>query len=118
MRLRATHHAIMRYIERVKPALEPKAARVELETLLAALESSPPVWWTSARPSDSTAFAEICDGIAVAVEGKGVVTTVVVRGGVGDEILAARRAHRRLERQKKRTRRQAMARGGSRPKEI
>lgn len=92
-----TKHAIERYIERVKPACEPKFARVELMALVrvSELQSEPPPWVQDHRGDRS--YMVPTDGVALVVVGRKV-TTVLTRGG-HDE---AKTVQRRIEKRKKR----------------
>jgi hypothetical protein len=97
VKLRLTSHAVDRYLERVKPALTPAAARQELLALLrgAVVTDQRPGW---AKPSlEDCSYVEISDGIAACVQ-SGSVTTVLVRAGLAPEHRQRRKEAKRKKR--------------------
>ena len=118
MRYQVSDHAIVRYQERVKPALTREQAKRELEALVGTAqglgkEQSP--WLTlSGAPVD--AFLELSDGIIALVMDLTVIT-VLIRGGSHESVRKARnerKARRRRARRKSKDIR--FASGGSEPR--
>jgi hypothetical protein len=105
--LHITDHAIDRYVSRVKPALDWRVGKAELEALVGAANRvlpGRPDWYSpgpAAPPGEG--YVELADGIAGLVE-RGSVTTVVIRGEVTSSARAARnnrKRGRRLGRKKR-----------------
>lgn len=109
MNLRLTDHAITRYLERVKPALLRRQAKVELEALVAAAgEPGPrPSWLPLEHHHSGASYVRLADGIIGTVRGSRV-TTVLVRASYRPEERAAKKAVRQAN-QRPRT-----GRGGKR----
>lgn len=102
----ATDHAVQRYQERVKPALDAAACKAELEALLAvAPEVERPAWCSvdanAGHPADR--YLELADGILAAAAG-GICVTVMVRSGLGERERANRNRRKARERRRKRRR--------------
>lgn len=101
-----TRHAIERYIERVKPALNERAAEKELSILVdAAGEAGPKPTWLYLPPEVTQAadlYLTLSDGIAAPVAGA-LVLSVITRGGSNPTHRANKnksRAKRRAARKK------------------
>ena len=80
--LNVSSHAIERYRERVKPALDFDPAKLELEALLeiaGPFETEPPEWMRGEQP-ENDGFIELSDGIVAAIQG-GYVATILTRSG-------------------------------------
>lgn len=89
MTVQITRHALERYLQRVKPALDPEVAEAEMEALLAAAgePTKAPPDWCEPDPAYSTVnatYLEVSDGIAFAFRGR-YVATVLVRGAMSTE---------------------------------
>lgn len=98
---RITRHAVERYIERIKPALDEPAARRELEALLDLAEplERPPVWieWRIGMT-----YHSLSDGIIAAEAANGYVTTILIRGGCSEKARARRKSRRVQKREERR----------------
>lgn len=118
MKLWVSDHAVERYIERVAPGLDELTAREQLRLLLemAEVKPEPPEWTEGTDFRRSPAYAEVSDGIAVALEPSGnnrlIATTVLVRGGRDSKARAAHKARKRARKRRLREQRQAMDRTG------
>lgn len=122
--IRVSDHAIDRYIERVKPCLEPEQAKAEILRLfdeVVGFRDTPPDWHDPGKVPPFERYAMVGDGIAFGMKGLVVVTTLA-RGGHSDEVREARnrrhagrrgkaRAHRNKRRDAWRTK-QDRARDG------
>ena len=108
MNVALTDHAIARYCERVKPALDPQQAEGEL---LALMEQgrviSEPAWRVDFPSTDC--YLELCDGIVLALsrERKGyIATTTLTRGGSSSSRREDRNKRKADRRRARRTKRQ------------
>ena len=106
MNLEVSHHAIVRYMDRVNPGLEFKDAKRELETLIrVAGPAQPEAREWGEEPEPDSEFIELVDGIAAGIK-HGVICTVLTRGGTRPSRRAAKnkrrsqRRHARLLRSK------------------
>jgi hypothetical protein len=106
---KVSSHAINRYIERVKPAIEASAAKQEILALASAQTSTddPPSWCNSkTRTTADSEYIQISDDIVFAVSDKNqTVITVLVRGGHHDKYHQAKRKYKKNRRQAKAARR-------------
>ena len=89
MTAQISRHAVERYTQRVKPALDPEAAEAEMEALLAAAgepTKTPPSWChpDPAYANVDVTYVVVSDGIAFALRGR-YVATVLVRGEMSAE---------------------------------
>jgi hypothetical protein len=98
----ATRHAIERYVERVKPAVDDRHARMEIEALARTVEAvdQPPSWAISTRPDDGGRWLHVTEDISFICQGDRVVS-VLTRDSMSDE----RREKRRIEKRKRRRQR-------------
>lgn len=113
-----THHALDRYIERVKPLLDREGARTELRRLVElapAPTGKPPRWAPRALDRrNSSRFIAITDGICLALvettsygEPSLLAVTVLFRTGMANKDRAKRRAAGRNRRRHQRRVREA-----------
>jgi hypothetical protein len=86
---RVTNHAVERYIERVKPALEFEAAMHEIRALTPSAEfsESRPAWAAATNEPDSEGYLVVCDSFAFPVV-NGHLTTCLTRCGMSQEARA------------------------------
>ena len=104
-----TEHAAQRYQERVKSGLDLESARAELQQLLtfSAPNTLPPKWVLCEDDDHKNAYAEITDGIVVALRWTGrayVATTVLTRSTPSDTARARRNALKQSRRYGRRLR--------------
>lgn len=95
VKLRLTNHVIVRYQERVKPALLRRQARDKLEAIIAAAgDLGPRPDWLPVKHHHSEArYVELVDG-TVGVVSKGRVTTIIVRASYQPKERAEKKAAR------------------------
>jgi hypothetical protein len=113
--IRLTPHAVQRFQERCRPALELGAAAIELGRLLGSgrIETRAPEWHASRAAQTSELYLVIGDDLVLPLErdryaaGRWVAKTCLDRGGISD----AARAHRN-ERKRRRRRARTAQRGG------
>jgi len=99
-----SEQAIIRYRERVKPALDFQPAKAELEALIRMagdLRPGVPDWASLKEESDG--YFELADGVAAVVR-ESIVTTVLARGGLHSSVRAARNERKRRKRARRRNR--------------
>lgn len=96
-------HAVERYQERVKPALDRPQALAELRQLLpsATLTSSRPSWVISGAPRPRPEWVVLTDSIVFPVM-RGALVTCLTRGEVGTEMRLEHRRERRERRERDR----------------
>jgi hypothetical protein len=102
-----SHHAVKRYVERVRPGLDWLAAQEQLATLVACaeLETEPPSWWRGVECHEDGLVLIAGDLVIPLIPGyiedEYVATTCVARGNLP----ASERRHRsNLRRQRRRAR--------------
>lgn len=110
MEVSLTAHAISRYIERVKPAMDSNAARAELERLVEHADitptSTPPRW---VAEGEREAYLPLTDDVCLTLigrPGRWRALTVLLRGSLSPESRAARNEARKDRHRRARTRRQ------------
>lgn len=109
-----TRHAVERWQERVRPALDLDQCRAELLALVRAAgqpSSEQPAWHTRAVPN--SLYLNISDGIACTVQ-DGSVTTVLTRGEEAAGHRQAKKARQKKRRAERAARRNAISRTNSR----
>ena len=107
-----TQHAVARYRERVRPALDADQVRRELLALLElAGDPGPPPEWVHAAADPCHAYLELADGVALGLKANGRTrwdaVTVFVRGGEAESYRRHRARKRKQEKQRQRLRREA-----------
>jgi hypothetical protein len=110
--IRLTNHAVDRYIERVKPALDRDAARSELQALVRAAgepSSEQPEW--HAREVPCSLYLEISDGIVATVQEQAV-TSVITRGGSGPDAKERRKREKKKRQADRKHQRKTLYRSG------
>jgi hypothetical protein len=108
-------HAVQRYRERVKPALDPAQCKAELEALLAMAEESERPDWAGGEARPGARYRLLADGIVAALVG-GRVATVMTRGSMGEAMRRERNRYKARRRRAKRTAGSKRAALGSRPR--
>lgn len=104
MSLQVSQHAVERYLQRVKPALDFPAAKNELIALCAiGQEVEPPEWayFDEDRGTHVDRILELSDGVIALLGGRTVIS-VLTRGSHHPEVRAAKNDFKRRQRKKKR----------------
>lgn len=111
-----THHCVLRFLERSRPALDVLRAREELEILVGVgdVTDQPPNWFAAGTASDSDAYLVVGEDLVIPLltspskeDAQMVATTCIVRGMPSEATRArwnARKARRRAERARRRRR--------------
>lgn len=105
-------HAVERFQERVKPALDLDAARTELEALVRAAEkpsSEQPNWHVKAVPC--SLYLHLSDGIACTVKDE-TVTSVLTRASEAPDAKAAKKREKKKRQAERRVKRHHDSRPG------
>lgn len=113
MSLTISVHAVQRYRERVKSALDAAACKAELEALAGMAGEIERPAWVTVEP-DAERYLLLADGIVAVVKG-GYVATVLTRGSLGPERRRERnqaKARRRRARRDRNQKRQKQRRDG------
>ncbi len=108
-----THHCVVRFLERSRPALDVLRAREELEILVGVgdVTNQPPNWFAAGTASDSDAYLIVGEDLVIPLarptkdDAPMVATTCIVRGMPSDATRArwnARKARRRAARARRR----------------
>ena len=104
-----THHCVVRYHERSRPALELLRAREELEILIGVgdVVEEPPGWYAAGSATESDAYLLIGEDLVIPLkgrsDGRGMIATTCVARGVPSEATRARwnaRKHKRRRRRR------------------
>lgn len=119
MKITVTEHAADRYIERVKPWLNPDEARDEITRLMDGHEPVPALSYARTGGQETEpfdAYLELADGIALALrwaDDKLYAITTLIRTGAGEEVIAERRRRKRIKKRRSRAQkaRERMGRG-------
>ncbi len=103
--MKPTRHAIKRYIERVKPAMDAVQAREDLDRMIPMgrfIEK--PDWLNEASddPRPDHRFYELVEGIVLAVAPDDSIVTVLTQGGLSPQRRKARNKARSMKRHAKR----------------
>lgn len=120
MNVAISSHAVARYMERVKPALDYEQAEEELRRLVGinAEPGDPPSWLDESTVPPSDGYIELSDGICAAVVGRNV-ATVLTRTGCHPTHRANKNAAKARRRKAKQAQRRHVRRfKGSEPKEL